>query len=60
MQVISPEDAEARRQYYEDHDIGWVARPKHNPNPKDEKETPFTRPGKFKKGQWASTFESLV
>ena len=46
MQLLSLEEANARREYYEEHNIGWVARPKHNP--KGEK--PFIRPGKFKKG----------
>lgn len=48
MQLISPEDAQQRREYYEEHNIGWVARPKHNPKPA-EGEKAFIRPGKFKK-----------
>jgi len=52
LQLISLEDAQARRDFYEEHNIGWVARPKHNPNPNpnsqgDEKQ--FIRRGKFKK-----------
>ena len=48
MQLIAPEDAQARRDYYDEHKIGWVARPKHNPKPKDGEEA-FIRAGKFKK-----------
>ena len=48
MQLIDEADAEARREYYAEHAIGWVARPKHNPKP-EEGETAFIRPGKFKK-----------
>ncbi|KAJ3117283.1 hypothetical protein HDU96_007322 [Phlyctochytrium bullatum] len=42
MQVIPEEQAELRRRYYADHNIGWVARPKHNHNG-------FIRRGRFKK-----------
>ncbi|KAI4094789.1 MAG: hypothetical protein LQ344_002035 [Seirophora lacunosa] len=48
MQLISEEDAQTRRDYYEENRIGWVARPKHNPKPA-EGETAFIRAGKFKK-----------
>ncbi len=48
MQLISEEDAQARREFYDEHNIGWVARPGHNPNPK-EGERKFVRKGKFKK-----------
>jgi cellulose synthase/poly-beta-1,6-N-acetylglucosamine synthase-like glycosyltransferase len=48
MQLLSPEEAAERRAYYRAHNIGWVARPKHNPN--GEGGSPkFVRPGKFKK-----------
>lgn len=47
MQLISPEDAEDRRLYYEEQRIGWVARPKHGA--KQEDGEAFLRPGKFKK-----------
>ncbi len=50
MQLISDEEAQARRDFYDEHNIGWVARPGHNPNPEagsDEKR--FVRRGKFKK-----------
>jgi hypothetical protein len=42
MRVISEEEAQARREYYHDNNIGWVARPKHN-------QDGFVRKGKFKK-----------
>lgn len=48
MQLISPEEAQARREFYDENNIGWVARPKHNPKPEDG-ERPFLRRGKFKK-----------
>ncbi|KAI4205228.1 MAG: hypothetical protein LQ350_000550 [Teloschistes chrysophthalmus] len=48
MQLISEEDAQIRRDYYEENRIGWVARPKHDPKPTDGA-TPFIRAGKFKK-----------
>ena len=48
MQLIDPVDARARQDFYDEHNIGWVARPKHNPKPDDEKK-PFFRRGKFKK-----------
>lgn len=50
LQLLSTEDAEERKKFYADHNIGWVARPKHNPNPNIEKgEKVFLRKGKFKK-----------
>jgi Glycosyl transferase family group 2 len=48
MQLISKEQARERREYYEEHNIGWVARPKHKPKPADG-EKAFIRAGKFKK-----------
>ncbi|KAI8838090.1 glycosyl transferase family group 2-domain-containing protein [Chytridium lagenaria] len=42
MQVIPEHQAELRRRYYADHNIGWVARPKHNHDG-------FIRKGRFKK-----------
>jgi hypothetical protein len=48
MQIISEEDARRRQDFYEEHNIGWVARPKHNPKPKNGEEV-FLRRGKFKK-----------
>jgi len=41
MQIIDEEERRARIEFYADHSIGWVARPKHGDN--------FTRRGKFKK-----------
>lgn len=50
MQLISESDAQARQEFYEEHNIGWVARPKHNPNPQGiHGEKAFVRRGKFKK-----------
>ena len=63
MQVISPEAAESRRQYYADQRVGWISRPKHKEPPRkkglwfsssptsglNEGEEYFIRPGKFKK-----------
>ena len=48
MQLLPENEAQARRDFYEEHSIGWVARPKHNPNPEGD-ELPFIRRGKFKK-----------
>lgn len=48
MQLISAEDAKERQNFYDENGIGWVARPKHNPNPKAG-EKKFLRRGKFKK-----------
>ncbi|KAK0634116.1 glycosyl transferase family group 2-domain-containing protein [Immersiella caudata] len=42
LQLISEEDRLARIEFYADHSIGWVARPKHG-------EDGFLRRGKFKK-----------
>jgi hypothetical protein len=42
MQLISEEERQARIDFYADHGIGWVARPKHGENG-------FLRRGKFKK-----------
>ncbi|EXJ84976.1 hypothetical protein A1O3_05651 [Capronia epimyces CBS 606.96] len=48
MQLIPADQAQERRDYYDEHNIGWVARPRHNPKPADG-EKPFIRAGKFKK-----------
>jgi hypothetical protein len=59
MQLISDEDARDRQEFYEENNIGWVARPKHDPNPSNG-EAAFHRRGKFKKasnmnyGLWIS------
>lgn len=42
LQLISDEERRARIEFYADHSIGWVARPKHGENG-------FLRRGKFKK-----------
>lgn len=48
MQLIPEEEAQARRDFYDESNIGWVSRPKHNPKPEDGSR-PFLRRGKFKK-----------
>lgn len=47
MQLISEEEARARQDFYDEHNIGWVSRPRHDP--KGTKGAPFLRRGKFKK-----------
>lgn len=42
MQAISDAEAQARKDFYFDNEIGWVARPPHN-------QDGFVRKGKFKK-----------
>ncbi|TKX20742.1 hypothetical protein C1H76_7128 [Elsinoe australis] len=59
MQLIPEEEARARQDFYDEHNIGWVARPGHDPTGK--KGEPFVRAGKFKKASnmnyamWVST-----
>ncbi|KAF2841990.1 hypothetical protein M501DRAFT_968140 [Patellaria atrata CBS 101060] len=48
MQLISEADARARQDFYDEHNIGWVARPAHNPKGEGDKPV-FHRRGKFKK-----------
>lgn len=48
MQLIDEKERLARQEFYEEHNIGWVARPKHNPKPAEGEEA-FVRRGKFKK-----------
>lgn len=48
MQIIPEPEARERREYYEEHNIGWVARPRHNPKGSNG-EKGFNRAGKFKK-----------
>jgi hypothetical protein len=48
MQLVSEDEARARRDFYDENNIGWVARPKHNPKPEDDEKL-FIRGGKFKK-----------
>ncbi|ORY85563.1 glycosyl transferase family group 2-domain-containing protein [Protomyces lactucae-debilis] len=43
LQLMSPGEAQERKDYYAKHNIGWVARPGHQVNG-------FNRKGKFKKG----------
>ncbi|OSD04757.1 hypothetical protein PYCCODRAFT_1363192 [Trametes coccinea BRFM310] len=44
LQIISEEERQARIAFYEDHNIGWVARPPHSNAPDG-----FKRAGRFKK-----------
>jgi membrane glycosyltransferase len=48
MQLLSREEAQARQDFYEEHSIGWVARPRHDPKG-EHHPVPFVRRGKFKK-----------
>ncbi|KAI1105127.1 glycosyl transferase family group 2-domain-containing protein [Jackrogersella minutella] len=48
MQLIPADEAQTRREFYDESNIGWVSRPKHNPKPEDDGR-PFLRRGKFKK-----------
>ncbi|KAK6005946.1 hypothetical protein QM012_007588 [Aureobasidium pullulans] len=48
MQLISEEEATARQDFYEEHSIGWIARPRHDPKG-EYGPLPFVRRGKFKK-----------
>ena len=48
MQLLSEEAKLLRCEFYEENDIAWVARPKHNPNPENG-EPAFVRGGRFKK-----------
>ncbi|KAK6210383.1 glycosyltransferase family 2 protein [Colletotrichum tabaci] len=49
MQLLDAEEAAARREFYDEHLMGWVSRPGHNPKPEDPAEKPFLRRGRFKK-----------
>jgi len=61
MQVLDDSQALERQQYYDDNDIGWVARPSHNPDGQNQQRHIFNRRGKFKKASnmnyamWVST-----
>ncbi|TVY34691.1 hypothetical protein LSUB1_G005516 [Lachnellula subtilissima] len=48
LQLLSQDEAQQRRDFYEEHNVGWVARPKHNPKPEGD-DNAFIRRGKFKK-----------
>jgi hypothetical protein len=48
MQLLSEEEQLARRDFYEEHNIGWVARPPHNSRAGPDAPL-FIRRGKFKK-----------
>ena len=49
LQIIPEDEAMARRDYYSEHGIGWVARPPHDPKGRSGDGSPFVRRGKFKK-----------
>ncbi|KAF2439465.1 hypothetical protein P171DRAFT_369811 [Karstenula rhodostoma CBS 690.94] len=49
MQIISDEDAKERQTWFDENNIGWVARPPHNPDGKIENKPVHIRRGKFKK-----------
>ena len=53
LRLLPKEEANARIQFYANHNIGWVARPKHTFNPKAKAVDPqargFNRAGRFKK-----------
>ncbi|KAF2672597.1 hypothetical protein BT63DRAFT_431276 [Microthyrium microscopicum] len=49
MQLLDEEEAQERQEFYEEHNIGWVARPKHCTVAKEEGDRVFLRRGKFKK-----------
>ncbi|MCJ1309766.1 hypothetical protein MMC25_003427 [Agyrium rufum] len=48
MQLISEDAAQLRRDFYEENNIGWVARPKHNADVSSG-DPVFVRGGRFKK-----------
>lgn len=44
LRLLSPSERDERLSFYANHNIGWVARPKHDPKPGG-----FKRAGRFKK-----------
>ncbi|KAF2475545.1 uncharacterized protein BDR25DRAFT_279672 [Lindgomyces ingoldianus] len=48
MQLLDEDSQRERQDFYDEHNIGWVARPMHNPHP-GQKFRYFMRRGKFKK-----------
>jgi GT2 family glycosyltransferase len=48
VQLIPENEAQERQEFYDEHSIGWVARPRHNPTGEHGPRL-FTRGGKFKK-----------
>jgi hypothetical protein len=48
VQLLTTEEAQERQEFYDEHGIGWVARPRHDPKA-EHGPRPFTRHGKFKK-----------
>jgi hypothetical protein len=48
VQLLTADEAQERQEFYDEHGIGWVARPRHDPKA-EHGPKPFTRQGKFKK-----------
>jgi hypothetical protein len=48
LMIMEEHATQRRKEFYKNYDIGWVARPKHNPNPMTG-ESRFMRRGRFKK-----------
>jgi GT2 family glycosyltransferase len=48
VQLLSAEEAQERQEFYDEHGIGWVARPRHDPEAEYGPKA-FVRQGKFKK-----------
>jgi hypothetical protein len=44
LRLLTPSERDERLAFYANHNIGWVARPKHDPKPEG-----FKRAGRFKK-----------
>jgi hypothetical protein len=51
-------DIQCRKRFYKKNNIGWVARPKHNPNPTDGSPK-FFRRGRFKKVSFTSCHQII-
>ncbi|KAL5374726.1 hypothetical protein DPSP01_011744 [Paraphaeosphaeria sporulosa] len=49
MQMMSDEEAKERQTWFDENNIGWVARPPHNPDGRIEHKPLHNRRGKFKK-----------
>ena len=49
MQLISPDEQQQRKDFYEEHNIGWVSRPGHKAPMREGSDEVFIRGGKFKK-----------
>ena len=47
LRVLSPAERDERLAFHANHNIGWVARPKHDPKPEG-----FKRAGRMNYGPW--------